>query len=166
MASSKAEAGLLEWLSGKEFACNAGDMGSIPGLGRPSGEGNGNSLQYSCLGNPMDRGAWWATVHGVAKCQTRQKQLSMRTRSPSHKPWTRSPRLAWGWVCFQMQGKAPWWIRRKVSELTQIEFWFLNLLVKLFDLFWGLFINPNWVLQSLIKLFTIRNDFYNIKISL
>ena len=43
--------------------------GSIPGLGRSPGEGNGNPLQYSCLGNPMDRGAWWATVHGVAKSQ-------------------------------------------------------------------------------------------------
>ena len=46
---------------------NAGDAGSIPGSGRSPGEGNGNPLQYSCLGNPMDRGAWWATVHGVAK---------------------------------------------------------------------------------------------------
>ena len=45
----------------------AGDLGSIPGSGRSPGEGNGNPLQYSCLGNPMDRGAWWATVHGVAK---------------------------------------------------------------------------------------------------
>ena len=44
-----------------------GDTGSIPGLGRPHGEGNGNPLQYSCLENPMDRGAWWAAVHGVAK---------------------------------------------------------------------------------------------------
>ena len=48
-------------------ACQAGDMGSIPELGRSPGEGNGNLLQYSCLGNPMDRGAQWATVHGVAK---------------------------------------------------------------------------------------------------
>ena len=46
---------------------NAGDMGLIPGLGRSSGEGNGNPLQYSCLGNPGDRGTWQATVHGVAK---------------------------------------------------------------------------------------------------
>ena len=45
---------------------NVGDMGSIPGLERSSGEGNGNPLQYSCLGNPMDRWAWWAIVHGVA----------------------------------------------------------------------------------------------------
>ena len=52
-------------------ACNAGDLGSIPGLERSPGEGNGNPLQYSCLENPMDRGAWWATVHRVAKSRTR-----------------------------------------------------------------------------------------------
>ena len=51
----------------KNSPANAGDAGSIPGLGRSPGEGNGNPLQYSYLGNPMDRGAWWATVHGVAK---------------------------------------------------------------------------------------------------
>ena len=55
---------------GKVSACNAGDPGSIPGSGRSPGEGNGNPLQYSCLENPMDRGAWWATVHGVAKNRT------------------------------------------------------------------------------------------------
>ena len=49
---------------------NAGDMGSIPGSGRSPGEGNGNPLQYSCLGNSRDTGAWQATVHGVAKSQT------------------------------------------------------------------------------------------------
>ena len=47
--------------------CNAGDLSSILGSGRSPGEGNGNPLQYSCLENPMDRGAWWATVHGVAR---------------------------------------------------------------------------------------------------
>ena len=52
---------------GKESACNAGDLGSIPGLGRSPGEGNGNPVQYSCLQNSMDRRAWWSTVHGVAK---------------------------------------------------------------------------------------------------
>ena len=52
---------------GKESACNAGDPGLIPGTGRSPGEGNGNPLQYSCPENPMGRGAWWATVHGVTK---------------------------------------------------------------------------------------------------
>ena len=56
---------------GKESACKAGDLGLNPGLGRSPREGNGNSLQYSCLENPMDRGAWLATVYGVAKSQTR-----------------------------------------------------------------------------------------------
>ena len=55
----------------KQSACNVGDLGSIPGWGRSSGEGTGNPLQYSCLENPMDRGAWQATVLGVAKKQTR-----------------------------------------------------------------------------------------------
>ena len=51
----------------QESACKAGDLGSIPGLGRSPGERNGNPLQYSCLENPMDRGAWPATVHGIAR---------------------------------------------------------------------------------------------------
>ena len=55
---------------GKETACNAGDLGLIPGSGRVPGEGNGNPLQYSYLENPKDRGAWQATVHGVTKSQT------------------------------------------------------------------------------------------------
>ena len=54
----------------KASANNVGDLGSIPGLGRYTGEGNGNPLQYSCLENPMDRRAWQATVHGVAKSRT------------------------------------------------------------------------------------------------
>ena len=54
----------------KVSACNTGDLGLIPGSGRSPGEGNGNPLQYSCLENPMDGGAWWATVHGVAKSWT------------------------------------------------------------------------------------------------
>ena len=51
----------------KNLPANSGDAGLIPGLGRSPGEGNGNPFQYSCLGNPMDRRAWWATVHGAAK---------------------------------------------------------------------------------------------------
>ena len=60
---------------GKESACNAGDSGLIPGLGRSPGGGNGNPLQYSYLGNQMDRGAWWTIVHGIAKSKTRLKRL-------------------------------------------------------------------------------------------
>ena len=62
------------WLPGgsdsEKSACNAGDTGLIPGLGRSCGEGNGYPLQYSCLGNSRDRGAWQDTVHGVAKSRT------------------------------------------------------------------------------------------------
>ena len=66
----------LAGLDGKESACNTGDLGSIPGLGRSPGEGNGNALQYFCLENSIDKGAWQATVHGVAKSQTRLEQLT------------------------------------------------------------------------------------------
>ena len=66
--------GRPQWLSSKDSACNARDlggfMGSIPRLGKPSGEGNGNSLQYSCLENPMDKETCWAIVHVVAKSWT------------------------------------------------------------------------------------------------
>ena len=55
----------------KESACNTGDLDSIPGFGISPGEGNSNPLQYSGLGNPMDRGAWLATVHGIPKSRTR-----------------------------------------------------------------------------------------------
>ena len=63
--------GLPRWLRGKESTCGAGDASLIHESGRSSGGGNGQSLQYSCLGNPTDRGAWRATVCGVAKSQTR-----------------------------------------------------------------------------------------------
>ena len=71
---AKLETGLSQRLSGKECPCNAGDAGDtglIPGSGRSPGEGNGNPFQFSCLENSMDRGAWWVTVHGVAKNWTR-----------------------------------------------------------------------------------------------
>ena len=61
---------------GKVSAYNVGDLGSIPGSGRSPGEGNGNSFQYSCLENPMDRGAWWAAVHGVAKSRTQLRDFT------------------------------------------------------------------------------------------
>ena len=62
---------------GKASAYHVGDLGSIPGLGRSSGEGNGNPLQYSCLKNPMDGGVWWAIVHGVAKSRTQLRDFTL-----------------------------------------------------------------------------------------
>ena len=59
--------GLPSWLRGNEATCHAGDAGSISGSGSFPGEGNGNPLHYCCLGNPMDRGAWQATVHGISE---------------------------------------------------------------------------------------------------
>ena len=64
------------WLRSKGSTCQAGDVGSIPGSGRPPEEGNGNPLQYFCLKNPMDRGNWWSTVHRVTESQS---QLSKTT---------------------------------------------------------------------------------------
>ena len=69
---------------GKPSACNMGDHGSIPRLGRSPGEGNSNPLQYSCLENSMDRGAWWATVHGVAKSQTQLSDSHTHTHTHTH----------------------------------------------------------------------------------
>ena len=66
----------FQWLSGKESTCSAGDKGSIPGLGRSPGGGNGNPLQYSCLGNFMDRRVWRATVHGVSEELDMTEQLT------------------------------------------------------------------------------------------
>ena len=69
---------------GKESVCSAGDLRSIPGSGRSPGEGNGNTLQYSCLENPMESGAWCAAVHGVSKSQTRLEWL---TQTHTHNPF-------------------------------------------------------------------------------
>ena len=69
---------LPRWLKGKESVCNAGDVGLMPGLGRPSGEGNGNPHQYSYLINPMDRGAWRTIVHRVTESDMTER-LSINT---------------------------------------------------------------------------------------
>ena len=69
---------------GKESACKAGDLGLVPVLGRSPGEGKGYPLQYSCLENSMDKGAWWATVHGVAKSWTRWYCVYVNPSLPIH----------------------------------------------------------------------------------
>ena len=81
--------GLPRWLSGKDSACNAGDTGLSPGLGRSPGEGNDNPLQYFYLDNPMDGGAWRATVHGVKKSCT---QLSNKTTRDGSSPTSKEQR--------------------------------------------------------------------------
>ena len=75
---------LPRWLRDKESTCSARDTGSIPGTGRSPGGGHGNPLQNSCLENPMDSGAWQATVHGAAKSRTRLKRLSTHARTHTH----------------------------------------------------------------------------------
>jgi len=79
-------AGLPWWLSGKESACNAGiagDAGLIPESGRFPGGENGNPLQYSFLENPMDRGAWWATVHEVTELDMTERPSSSSRQAPA-----------------------------------------------------------------------------------
>ena len=98
-ATSCESIGLPWWLSNKKPACNLGDVDLIPGSGRFPGGGHGNPLQYSCLENAMDRGAWWATVHGVTKSQTQPmttnvwgEGLRAGTAGPrGHSGWGSSP---------------------------------------------------------------------------
>ena len=110
----------------KSSACNAGDLGSFPGLGRSLGEGNGNPLQYSCLENPMDRGAWQATVHGTARVR---HNLATEPPPPCHPSpdlhYQKSLRnfnlIKWGHRKPQMMGfpLSPMW----TNYLEQINLW-------------------------------------------
>ena len=101
-------------LDGKEHACNEWDLDSIPGLGRSPGEGNRYPLQYSCLGNAMDRGALQATVHGLTKSQTRQRlSLSGSIKSASAvikrhllRRWAESARCGLTFILFQFSSVA------------------------------------------------------------
>ena len=81
MGSGRAASGFLGGSVVKNSPANGGDVDSIPELGRAPGERNGYPLQYSCLENPTDRGAWWATVHGVAKTQTILSEKTTNNRA-------------------------------------------------------------------------------------
>ena len=102
------------WLSGKDSGCSAGAAGDtslFPGLGRSPGGGHGNPVQYSCLENLMDRGAWWATVHRVAKSWTWLKRLNAHTHRQNQREW--SP----GLISPHHQGKHFWNLRSQLHWL-------------------------------------------------
>ena len=96
--------GLLGDADGKESVCNVGDPGSIPESGRSSGEGSGNPLQHSCLENPMDGGAWWATIHGVAKSQTRLSDFTSPLLETADEGGKKQQRCR-EWFAFQVTEK-------------------------------------------------------------
>ena len=125
----------------KNFPANAGDVGLIPGSGRSPGIGNGNPLQYSCLENPMDRGTWWATVHGVAKSQTRLSDYT-HTHTHTHRyEWSYYRFLVWGLfsvdlflslyflpreVPLAFVIKLVWWCWILLTFACLKSFWFLH----------------------------------------
>ena len=113
---------------GKDSAYNAGDLGSIPGSGRYPGEGNGNTLQCSGLENPMDRGAWWATVHGVARVGHNLETKPLNQYHMSFNKYTKNL-IAVQNPCLQetydplgdrsCQSLKKWWYGVKAIELVQ-----------------------------------------------
>ena len=105
----------------KETTCNSRDPGLIPESGRSPWEGNGNLLQYSCLGNPVDRGAWWVTVHGVTKESNMTKWLSR-----GYLPWFPVTALhSWNraWSCWQLKAICWWPSPHLVSKAIWVLHW-------------------------------------------
>ena len=100
--------GLPQWFSDKESTYSAGDPGLITQSARSPGGGNGNPLWYSCLGNSMERGAWWVTVHGVAKSQTWVRDET-RTRIFGywHQRWEESGHFIWWWFIGTQESQFP-----------------------------------------------------------
>ena len=120
----KLHGGFPDGSTGKEFTCRAGDMDSIPGSGRSPGGRNGNPLQYSCLENPMDRGAWWATVHGVTKSWILLKWLHTKQNCnlPEHMSKIIHPIYEWKGIK-SLSPHSPW--GHKESDTTeQLHFHF------------------------------------------
>ena len=138
---------------GKESTCNEGDMGSIPGSGRSSGGRHGSTLQYSCLENPMDKGAWQATIHRVTKSQTQMKRLSRHAHTHiyiySHllKSENKSCHVLLG---FFIKSQLEYlWTIRKIFSLTFPENWKLLSLASFNKLY---FLLVNWFILFLAVL--------------
>ena len=106
---------------GKASAYNAGDPGLISGPGRSPGEGNGTPLQYSCLENPMDGGAWWATVHGVAKSRTRLSDCTFTFTSLS--PYGRKQRITKELLDESERGEWKCWLKTQHSKNEDHGIW-------------------------------------------
>ena len=124
--------GLLKWLRGEESTGNARDI-SVPGSERSSGEGNVTPLQYSCLENPIDRGAWWATVHGVTKNQhdwmTKQQRQQFRINFKIIRTWfqkqqTKSKSFHFTtWSNLFKTSSIPWLTKSKIYETSKQLFY-------------------------------------------
>ena len=108
------------WLSSKEYTCDSRDLGLIPGLGRPPGEGNGNPLQCSCLGNLMGRGAWRAIVHGITRSQT---WLSNWACMHIYVSEVGNHRFTWTWALLTLNGLHIWgvWSWSSHSEFVRVN---------------------------------------------
>ena len=126
---------------GKESACSAGDLGSISGWGRSPGEGNGNPLQYSCLENPMDRGAWRATVHGIARVRqdlvTKPTSIIMKSVMNVFKTKKQQPIKygCWNDGILQFAEHACWfWMTSFVTSLERLVMCLYFFLTKIPDL--------------------------------
>ena len=127
-------AGLPRWLSGEESTCQWGVMGSMLGLGRSTGEGNGNPFQYSCLGNPMDRGTWWATVHGGLKTVEYNLAAKQQQEYAVGYFWSFSKTahsLGYGneiWTQISLTGDYAYYIASSLEREWKLFFWFILIL--------------------------------------
>ena len=153
--------GLPWWLSSEKSACSEGDArdtGLIPGLGRSPGGGHGHPPQYSCLENAMDRGAWQATVHGVAKNQTGLKQLSTHTYR-GFTTYTRLINSSTTGDCFNLS--PPWKSRAGLKVSTPSHGWFPWQLTPILRCFAEItFINRNSVVMERGLLWMIRHPLH------